>query len=168
VLESDGLGEEASGLYEGDMGYGCVRLPDSSWHAWLSGGSKGAGRFVTLEYKVSGRLVGWALGRVYDTDKGREAAIVDIFTPRPDVQIYSWMVSALVKRLALFHPGCVRTRVTCPVLGSGLLKNRFLPGTRMPSHLWSTEGRVLPEPVHLTYGTADGAFVPHDIGGITP
>jgi hypothetical protein len=150
------------------MGYGCVRLPDSSWHAWLSGGSKGAGRFVTLEYKVSGRLVGWALGRVYDTDKGREAAIVDIFTPRPDVQIYSWMVSALVKRLALFHPGCVRTRVTCPVLGSGLLKNRFLPGTRMPSHLWSTEGRVLPEPVHLTYGTADGAFVPHDIGGITP
>ncbi len=167
VGEIDGLGDEISALYEGDIGYSCVRLPDPTWHAWLTGGSKGAGRFITLEYKVSGGLVGWALGRVYDTDKGREAAIVDIFTPRPDVQIYSWMVSALVKRLALLQPGCIRTRVTCPVLGNGLLKNRFLPGTRMPSLLWSAEGRVLPEPVHLTYGTADGAFVPHDVGGLT-
>lgn len=164
VLAVDGLGDQVSALYEGDIGYECVRLPDAAWHAWLSGGGEGAGRFITLHYKVSGRLVGWALGRVYATERGREATIVDIFTPRPDVRIYGWMVSTLVERLAAFRPGCIRARATCPVLGSALRKNRFLRGPRTDVLLWSADGRLLPQPVHLTTGTADGGFVPYDIG----
>jgi hypothetical protein len=158
------LGDEVAALYEGDMGYRCVRLPNEAWHRWLSGGGEGTGNFVTLHYRVSGRLVGWALGRVYTTEWGREAAIVDIFTPRPDFRVYAWMVSALVERLASFRPGCIRTRVTCPVLGRGLMKNRFLRGPRTSALFWSRDGRVLPEPVHLTTGTADGGFVPYDLG----
>jgi hypothetical protein len=77
------------------------------------------------------------------------------------------MVSALVERLRAFHPGCIRARATCPVLGRGLMQNRFLRGPRTPALLWSKDDRVLPEPVHLTTGTADGAFVPYDVGGIT-
>ncbi len=162
------LGEEISALYQGNIGYGCVRLPDAAWHAWLTGGGEGAGRFVTLYYTVSGEIIGWALGRIYDTDRGREATIVDIFTPQPDVGLYSWMVSALVERLAEFRPGCIRARATCPVLGSGLRKNRFLRGPQTSTLLWSAEGRVLPGPVHLTTGTADGAFVPYDVGEVAP
>ena len=168
VLEVEQLGDEVAALYEGDMGYRCVRLPNEAWHRWLTAGGEGAGRFVTLHYRVSGMLVGWSLGRVYTTEWGREAAIVDIFTPRPDAGLYAWMVSALVERLRAFHPGCIRARATCPVLGRGLIQNRFLRGPRTPALLWSKDDRVLPEPVHLTTGTADGAFVPYDVGGITP
>jgi hypothetical protein len=168
VVEVDRLGDEVSALYEGDIGYGCVQLPDATYHAWLSGGGEGAGRFVTLHYMVSGVLVGWGLGRVYATELGREAAIVDIFTPRPDVRLYGWMVSALVQRLAAFRPGCIRVRATCPVLASGLRQNRFLRGPRRPVLLRSKNDCVLPAPVHLTTGTADGAFVPYDLGEEAP
>jgi hypothetical protein len=168
VLAVDRLDEQVSALYQGDIGYGTVVLPDAAWHAWLTGGGEGVGTFITLYYLVSDVLVGWAFGRVFATNRGREAAIVDVFTPRPDVRLYGWMVSALVERLAQFRPGCIRARTTCPVLGSGLRKNRFLRGPQRPVLVWSAEGRVLPGPVHLTRGTADSAFLPYDVGEAAP
>ena len=165
VIKVDRLGDEVFALYQGQIGYGCVRLPDLAWHAWLTGGGEGVGGFVTLYYAVSRQLVGWALGRTYTTHRGREAAIVDIFTPRPDARLYAWMVSALVERLGAFRPGCIRARATCPLLGRALRKNRFLRGPQMATLMWSTRERVLPAPVHLTTGTADGAFVPYDVEG---
>ena len=164
VAEVDSLGKEILSLYEGKVGYGCVPLPDVGWHAWLTGGGEGAGRFLTVHYRLSGVLVGWALGRIYATVGGREATIVDVFTPQPDVRLYSWMVSTLVERLAAFRPRCIRARATCPVLGSALSKNRFLRGPPMPVLLWSAERRELPAPVHLMGNTADAPFFPYDIG----
>lgn len=165
VEEVDRLGDEITALYGGQLGYASVPIPSKEWHTWLSSGAPGAGRFVILQYRRSDTIIGWALGRVYTTARGCEAAIVDMFTPHPEVGVYAWMVSTLVERLAAFAPTQIRARATCPVLGQALKQNRFLPGPATPVFLWSKQPFDLPEPVHLCGDTADSPIIPYELPG---
>lgn len=138
-----------------------VQLPDPAHHRWLVAGRDYVGQLVTLEFSVAGELVGWALGRLYATGTGCEAALVDIFAPRPERKLYAWMVSSLVHRLAEAHPDSIRAAATCPVLGAALRTNRFLPGRARPVAFWSAGEATAAEPLHLTGSTADTPLLPY-------
>lgn len=162
VQTVDRLDDETLALYDGPLGYAAVPVPDPNWHAWLSSGAPGAGRFVLLEYRRERAVIGWALGRVYATTHGLEAAVVDIFTPQPQIEIYRWMVSVLVERLLEYRPMEIRARASCRVLGQALKQNRFLPGPTTPIFLWAAQPFELPHPLHLTGDTADNAVIPYE------
>ena len=159
------INEEILSLYQGEIGYGCVGLPDKAWHEWLSSGAAGVGRFTTLLFRNDDAPVGWALGRDYGTAHGREATIVDIFTPHPRVEVYAWMVSALMERLAESRVVQVRARATCPVLGRALKKCGFIAGPISPVAFWSATASTPPTPIHVTGDTGDSAYRPYDIDG---
>lgn len=163
VEEVNDLSDEVVGLYDGQLGYTSVPIPSKEWHAWLVSGATGAGRFLTLQYRRSDTVIGWALGRVYTTARGCEAAVVEMYSPSPAVRVYDWMVSVLVQRLAEFAPTQIRARTTCPVLGQAFRQNHFLPGPAIPVFLWSREPFDLPEPVHLGGDIADSALIPYEL-----
>lgn len=159
----EGINEEILALYQGEIGYGCVGFPDKAWHEWLSSGAAGVGRITTLLFRNGDAPVGWALGRDYGTAHGREATIVDIFTPHPRVEVYAWMVSALLERLADARVVQVRARATCPVLGRALKNCGFIAGPTSPVAFWSTTASAPPTPIHMTGDTGDSAYHPYDI-----
>ncbi len=164
VEETDRL-DEVMPLYDGPLGYASVAIPSQAAHTWLTSGAAGAGRFITLQYRrAGGAVVGWSLGRIYTTHIGREARVIDVFTPRPDFQIYAWMVGELLQRLLAFSPLDIRTSSTCPVLGQVLEYFGFVPGPELPTVLWSNQTFDLPEPMHLGGDVADKGVIPYDLG----
>lgn len=163
MMLAEGIRDDVDCLYEGPLGYGAVQMPDSSQRRWIQSPHGGAGRYLSIQFTVGSRLRGWALGRVFPTEDGMEAAIVDIFTPRPALDLYEWMVSAMVSRLAEFRPGLIRARATCPVLGRALGRNRFLKGKANPVLFWPGQGAPLPGGIHMVRNTADEPFRPYAV-----
>jgi hypothetical protein len=159
VLEVANVGDELKPLYEGDTAYDLLQLPHPDILKWLTAGYAGAGAFRVWYFKVSGALRGWALTRVYETVQGREAAIVEIFAPRPDVALYAWMISEVSPVLAASRPRLIRARATCPILQAAFHANRFRNGDPLPVHTWpktaSPSGRL-----HVTLNHADAPFRP--------
>jgi Acetyltransferase (GNAT) domain len=160
VVPVASVGEEVLDLYEGDTGYGALRVPDVDHLRWLIAGHPSAGQFAACYFTVRGALRGWGLTRAYTTGRALEAALVDVYAPRPTPDLYAWMVSELVVRLAGHSPSAVRAQATCPTLQSALRRLRFLRSGTVPVFFWSRDPGP-PPPLHFTFAAQDGPMLPY-------
>jgi hypothetical protein len=101
---------------------------------------------------------------VYETEEGREAAIVEVFAVAPDVPLYAWMVSEAAADLAGSRPRVIRARATCAILQAAYRANRFRPGSQVPVH---TFPKMLEKDrrLHLTLNHSDAPFRPYPVPG---
>lgn len=160
VVPVSTIGEEVEALYRGETGYDVLQVPDRAQLHWMTGGYAGTGSFRYWYFVVHERLRGWALTRVYDTEQGREAAIVDVFAPGADARIYAWMVSELASALAGEAPLLIRGRASCPHLRAAFLMNRFREAGGIPIFTWPKiprEGLRL----HITLNHTDAPLRPY-------
>lgn len=154
------LGDEVHGLYTGDTGYDFLQVPDLELLRWMTAGYPGTGGYRFWYFTVDGRLRGWALTRVYETEEGLEAAIVDAFAPSPDVSLYAWMISEVAVGLAATRPRVIRARATCPILQKAFLANRFREGSAAPVHTFP-KARAPIGRLHITLNHSDAPFRPY-------
>jgi hypothetical protein len=152
----DAASTDLDALYDGDTGYDFVQSPDRQWLQWLTASSAPVGQFRHWRFMVGGVLRGWALTRSYDTRAGKEGAIVELFAPRPNSSLYTWMISEAA--LALYCEGVrlIRTRASCPVLKAALAANRFRPADTVPVYTYpkmpAPPERLLPACAHIRAG----------------
>lgn len=154
------IGVEVQDLYRGDTGYDVLQVPNEAMLKWTTAGHPGTGAYRIWYFTVQGRLRGWALTRLYETEEGREAAIIEIFAPLADVALYAWMVSEVATSLAADRPRIIRARATCPVLQGALSANRFRVGLPVPVHTWP---KLAPAErrLHITLNHSDAPFRPY-------
>jgi len=156
---------EAQPLYQGETGYDVLQLPDAQLQRWTSSGCAGTGHFGFFHFASEGRLRGWAMTRVHDTPQGREAAILDVFAPEPDVALYTWMVSEAAFSLARARPHVIRARASCPILQAALCANRFRPDeAETPVYTWPKTLRNDLR-LHITLNHSDGPLRPYPLPG---
>jgi hypothetical protein len=160
------LGPEVDSLYEGGSGYDLIQTPQRPWLAWLTSAYPGTGSFRFWYFVVKDRLRGWGLTRVYDTAHGREAAIVDLYAPGPDVATYTWMVSELAASLVSERPMVIRARATCPVLQAALRSNRFRSGDTVPVFTWPKLTADISRS-HITLNHTDACLRPYLTTAVT-
>lgn len=91
-------GAEVLELYEPPVGYDLVPLPEPGHLRWLVAGLSSSSAFISLAFRIRGRLRGWGMARVYPGPQGPEVALLELFAPRPERSLYAWMASALVAR----------------------------------------------------------------------
>jgi hypothetical protein len=159
------LGPEINALYDEDSAYDFVQKPSPDCVRWLTSGYPGAGSFRFWYYMVGGRLRGWSLTRLYDTEQGREAAIVDLFASNPDEQLYAWMVSQAALSLAGEGPMMIRTRASCPILQAALRGNKFRPGEAVPVFRSPTTDPP-PKSLHITLNHTDASLRPYPTSSV--
>ena len=171
VVRIEASGEEIGGLYRDETGYGFVQEPEPEVLRWMTGG-RWSGEYRLLTFLVEERLRGWALTRSHTTEFGREAAIVELFAPRPDLALYIWMVSEAATSLMADRPLRLNARASCPLLQSALLANRFRAlGGEVPIHLWPRGAWDRSAPLHITLNHSDAPLLPYSSGeraGATP
>ena len=154
-------GEEIRRFYGDETGYGFVQEPEPSVLGWTTD-STWSGRYGFLTFAIEDRLRGWAMTRTYATEHGPEAAIVEVFAPRPDVALYTWMVSEAATSLMAGLPRRLHARASCPVLQSALLANRFrtvAPGN--PIFVWPKGVGERAASLHITLNHSDGPLLPY-------
>jgi len=151
---------EIHSLYSGETGYDFLQLPDPTLLRWMTAGYPGNGSFAFLYFTVAGSLRAWALTRVHETAEGREAAILEVYGAKPDLDLYTWIVSEAATWLSSARPVVIRARASCPVLQAALLANRFRAGAEDPVHTWP---KGLPERlrVHVTMNHGDEPVRPY-------
>jgi hypothetical protein len=148
-------------LYRDAGGYGFVQQPQPDVQRWIMD-SSWSGHFGYLVFALAGRVRGWAMTRTFATKSGPEAAIVEIFAPRPDVALYTWMVSEAATALLVARPRRIHSRASCPVLQAALRANHFrvLPPDP-PVHLWPRGAWDHAGPLHITLGHSDAPLLPY-------
>lgn len=148
-------------LYRDAGGYGLLQQPDPEVQRWTAD-SSWSGHFGYLVFALAGRVRGWVMTRTYASEQGPEAAIVEVFAPRPDVALYTWMVSEAATALLVARPRCIHARASCPVLQEALRANRFrAPPPGDPVHLWPKGAWDRAEPLHVTLGHSDAPLRPY-------
>jgi len=164
VVRVERPGDEIGQLYRDETDYGFVQEPELDVLRWMTGGSwSGTCRFLT--FLIEGRLRGWAMTRTYATEQGLEAAIVEVFAPRPDVALYTWMVSEAATSLMADRPLLLHARASCPVLQSALLANRFRATTLdCPIHVWPKGVWDRAASLHITLNHSDAPLLPYVSG----
>jgi hypothetical protein len=154
-------GDEIRELYQQETGYGFVQEPESNVLAWMTDG-EWSGRYGFLTFTIEGRLRGWAMTRTHSTERGLEASIVELFAPRPDVALYTWMVSEAATSLMAARPLRLHARASCPLLQEALLANRFramVPDS--PVHVWPKNVGARSASLHITLNHSDGPLLPY-------
>jgi len=149
-------------LYSGETGYDLLQVPEPAILKWMMSRDAGAGTFQFLKFIVGGELRGWALTRVYETEEGREASILEIFAPSPDHALYTWMISEAASSLTGAKARVIRARATCPILQSAFLANRFRRDELIPIHSWPA---TVPQNlrVHITLNHSDAPLRPYPV-----
>lgn len=130
---------------------------------WLSAGSPALGRYLPLAFHSGGTLAGWALLRVYEGVRGREAALLDVRAREPGEAVYTWMVSEAAVHAARLGPGLLTAGTTCPFVEAALRANRFRPLGGAPIHYWSRDGAPLEAPVVFGAHWGDETLVPYPV-----
>jgi hypothetical protein len=155
------VGAELQALYAGETGYGTLpRWVPEHLH-WLCHGWPGLGHFLPLYFLVGGQLRGFGLVRIFEAPGGREAALVELFAPRPDPRLCAWMVSEASAAGAGLGARWVRAQSSCPVLRGALRANRFLLRDEAPLWIWCADGAKPPGPLHVGLDAADGPLLPY-------
>jgi hypothetical protein len=154
------LGSDVDALYDRETGYDLIQTPHQQWLRWLTAAYPGTGSFRFCYFTSGDQLRGWALTRVYDTTRGREAAIVDVYAPSPDVDTYTWMISELAASLSGEQPLAIRARATCPLLQTALKNNRFRAGDAVPVFTWPKMTEPVQRP-HITLNHTDACLRPY-------
>ena len=98
--------------------------------------------------------------RIYATAQGCDAELVECFAPRPDVDLYTWMVSEIATRVAAFSPGLLGACTPCPLLGDALVRNHFVQTSNNPVQLWWPGHALPPGPVAIGANSGDSSLVP--------
>jgi hypothetical protein len=157
-------GDEIRQLYREETGYGFVQEPEPGAVEWLTD-STWSGRFDFLTFVLEGRLRGWVMTRTYDTEQGREASIIEVFASRPDVALYTWMVSEAVTSLMADRPRWLHARASCPSLQSALLANQFRAfAPDIPIHVWPKGVWDRAATLHITLNHSDAPLLPYASG----
>jgi hypothetical protein len=154
------IGDEIEPLYRDETGYDLLQVPDRALLKWMISGYPSNGEYRVWYFVRDDRVRGWALTRTYETQAGREAAILEVFAPKPDQSLYAWMVSEVAFSLAADRPRVIRARATCPVLQSAFRMNRFRTGSEVPVHVWPKMS-VPPARLHVTLNHTDAPFRPY-------
>jgi len=154
-------GDEVEALYDASAGYDVAPLPHVARLRWLASGFPGTGQLISLYFTLHDRLRGWAMARVYATASGCEAAVLELYAPRPDGELVRWMLSELLARVAPYRPTRVRALATCPVLQDALRGMRFLRRDDLPIHVWAPGRELVAASPHITLNTQDAPFSPH-------
>jgi len=129
----------------------------------MEGRWSGSYRFLT--FLIEERLRGWAMTRTHATERGLEASIVEVFAPRPDVALYTWMVSEAATSLMADRPLWLHARASCPLLQSALLANHFKAmDTECPIHVWPKNVVDPAAPFHITLNHSDAPLLPYAPG----
>ncbi|HKQ97066.1 MAG TPA: GNAT family N-acetyltransferase [Candidatus Polarisedimenticolia bacterium] len=154
-------GEELLALYEGRTGYDLLPLPHLPHLRWLTGGWPPLGPFRILHFMQGGVLRGWTLLRVYGPEGRREVNLLDLYAPRPDEALYTWMISESLVRAGEFRPEAVNSQSACPILARALRRNRFLSSGDTPIHVWPADFAEGTGAMHMVQNASDGAFIPY-------
>ena len=136
-----------------------VQVPDPGVLQWLRA-YPDVGGFTSLGFQQDGRLVGWSLSRVWRSDAGADAQIVELLAPGADAALQTWMVSEVASRLAPSRPRRIAAWASDPALQEGLRANRFRerPG-EIPVFTWP---KGLPAArAHVTLNHSDYALLPY-------
>jgi hypothetical protein len=154
--------EQVLELYRGDTGYGVVQVPDPDVLRWVTA-SAWSGKYEFLTFTVAGQLRGWAMTRLHQREQGLEGDIVELFAPRPDVAIYTWMLSEAAVSLLALKPRRLRARASCPILQAALEANRFRPvAAESPIHAFPRGVVGLDRALHVTLNHSDGPICPYE------
>jgi len=158
------IGPEVQELYGYETDYDVLQVPDAALLRWATTGYSGAGGYRFWYFTVDSQLRGWALTRLYETARGREGAILDVFAATPDVELYAWMVSEVATSLAGEGPRVIRARATCPMLQRALSVNRFRQGAAVPVYTFPAmpPGELR---LHITLNHTDAPFRPYPATG---
>jgi hypothetical protein len=155
-------GEEIQQLYREETGYSFVQEPEPHVLGWMTD-SAWSGKFGTLTFALEGRQRGWAMTRTHMTRRGLEAAIIEVFAPRPNVDLYTWMVSEAAVSLMADQPQRIHARASCPVLQAALLANHFGPAVPdSPIHVWPKGVADSAASLHITLNHSDSPFMPYE------
>jgi hypothetical protein len=164
VVRVETPGEEIRQLYRDETGYGFVQEPEPDVLRWMTGEGWG-GTFRFLTFLSEGRLRGWAVTRTHAMEEGLEGSILEIFAPRPDVALYTWMVSEAAVSLMADRPRWLHARASCPLLQSALLANRFRAKSYdIPVHVWPKGAWDRVAPLHITLNHSDAPLLPYASG----
>jgi hypothetical protein len=148
-------------LYEGDTGYAVLPLPHPARLRWLTAGSFPMGPFVILLFTVGEALRGWTMFRVHGPEIRREVSLVEVYAPRPDAALYTWMISESLVRAASFNPEAINSRTTCPLVRRALSRNRFLRAGDAPIHVWPGDLEGVADSVHMVENVSDLPLIPY-------
>jgi hypothetical protein len=164
VVRIETPGDEIRRLYQDETGYGFVQEPEPDVLRWMTDGSwSGSYRFLT--FLLEGQLRGWAMTRTHATEQGLEGSIVEVFAPRPDVALYTWMVSEAATSLMADRPLRLHARASCPLLKSALLANRFRAmALDCPIYVWPKGGWDRAGSLHITLNHSDAPLQPYAPG----
>jgi hypothetical protein len=154
------VGDEIAALYQGRVDYAAVPLWPQALLDWMLAGHPSLGHFVPLYFAKRDALVGWALVRIYATAQGCDAELVECFAPRPDADLYTWMVSEVATRAAAFRPGLLGGSTPCPLLGEALARNGFVQNSSNPVQLWWPGRSLPPGPLAVGANSGDSSLVP--------
>lgn len=164
VVRVETPGDEIGQLYRDETGYGFVQEPEPDVLRWMTGGSW-SGTFRFLTFLIGGRLRGWAMTRTHAAEGGLEGSIIEIFAPRPDVALYTWMVSETAISLMADRPRWLHARASCPLLKSALLANRFRAKSYdIPIHVWPKGAWDRAAALHITLNHSDAPLLPYTSG----
>jgi hypothetical protein len=158
------LDAEALAIDPRPGGRGSAPLWTPAYLRWLAAGSPAYGTYLPLCFRDGEALAGWALLRVYEGARGREATLLDVRAREPGEAIYTWMVSAAAVHAARLGPGLLAAGTCCPLVAAALRANRFRPIGSAPIHYWSRDGAPLEAPVVFGAHWGDEPLVPHPTG----
>jgi hypothetical protein len=136
-----------------------VQVPDPGVLRWLTSHAD-VGRFTSLGFHESGRLIGWALVRVWRADGAADAQIVELLAPAADAALKAWMVAEAACAAAASRPRHIAAWASDPALQEGLRANRFrerreeIPVFTWPKGLGATRA-------HVTLNHSDYALLPY-------
>jgi len=146
VLPVTGIGPEAIALYA-RCEHGVVPMWRLDHLRWLTDGFASTGSFVALYFACADELIGWSLLRVYASEAGCQAQIVDLFAPSSNTELFTWMVSETSCVAAGFRPDVVNALTTSPELAHALRRNGYRKGVSLPIHMWDRSRESLPAPL---------------------
>lgn len=159
VLEQPPAGLAA--LYDGELGRDLAQVPDAELLAWMTRNRWG-GTLRFLEFRLDGRLRGWALTRVHTGNHGLQGTIVELFAPNPDPELLRWMVSEAAVSLLEARPRRLVARAIDPMLQGALVATGFRhAGSDAPARTWPRFGDERPRTLHLTLLHSDAAMTPY-------
>jgi hypothetical protein len=146
--------------YELDEPPGFRGLPHRPHIEWLTRGLPAAGWFLPFGFAEQGRILGWALARVYQKNHALFGILLDLRYSDAGAAHLGRIVRAIVGTLCGMGVESIWTATTCPRLGAALRRNRFLRRAPLPALVWPGVQEIADEPVRLSLLRADDGLVP--------
>jgi hypothetical protein len=157
------VGTELRELYDGATGAGLVQEPTPQVLSWILRG-QWSGRWRFLQFWLANRLRGWAMTRVHVSNHGKVGAILELYAPGADPELYRWMVSETAFSLLEDRPRRLVARASDPMLQRALAAVGFRhAGVDATVRTWPKFGAERPANTAFTFLHSDGPILPYII-----